>query len=205
MAQPISTILPALLNQEQTASETRSIVALDLDNLPARLSDEQFTQVVAIAEGELPPAEKASDEYILRCLKTMQAVLPRQKTDAVSGELAVETYLRFLRGCPKAQIAHMAKQAVDTLEWFPTIAKCNELMKGWARVDAAVHRQVKALAIAHDERLARKEDFFANLAAGKIAQEKIDALPEGIIWEGRKREILKWDGERFIVKKSDKG
>lgn len=184
--------------------ETHSIVALDLDNLPARLDDDQFTKAIAIAEGPLPPPEKASDEYILRCLKTMQSVLPRQKTDAVSGELSVETYLRFLRGYPKAQIAYMAKLAVETCEWFPTIAKCNELMAGWVRYDDAVYRKAKAVGIVYEERMARKEEFFATLASGKIPQDKIDALPEGVIWEARSRHILKWDGERFVVKQADK-
>ena len=176
---------------------------MDLDSLPERLSDQQLDQVVAIADGPLPAAPVASDDFVLRCLKTMLSVLPRQKMDAEAGELFVETYLRFMRDLPKDQIAYMARTAVETCEWFPTISRCQSILRTWQRHDGDTRRRQQARQIMERERTARREAFYQRLAAGEISQERIDALPQPIIWEGRKRNILRWDGKRFVVKDAE--
>ena len=131
------------------------IADLDLESLPARLDDRQWAMVKRIADAPLPSLPPCPERHMLQCLRVMLAVLPRQNSDELTGELFVETYRRQLGEWPADAISYLADQATRQCRWFPTIAECLEIMGGWRRCDADVLRKQKARQLYNEERLAR--------------------------------------------------
>lgn len=122
----------------------QSIDDLDLETLPERLDDQQLAMVRRIADAPLPSLPPANERDVGKCLRAMLAVLPRQQSDELSGELFVEVYLRQLGDMPGPKVVYMMDQAIRQCRWFPTVAECLEIASGWRRVDADTMRRAKA-------------------------------------------------------------
>jgi hypothetical protein len=156
----------------------RSIANLDLESLPERLDDQQLAMVKQVASSQLPSLPPCSDRHFNQCLRVMIAVLPRQGSDDLSGELFVEAYRRQLAGHPADAITYLMDQATRECRWFPTIAECLEILSGWRRCDADVLRRDKAASLYLREVDARRDDEseYREKASMLMSQEQVDAL-----------------------------
>lgn len=169
---------------EGTASLAPSIDALDLTKLPARLDDRTLARVKAIAAAPLPALPSCDDRHFAKCLRVMLAVLPRQNTDAVGGELFVEAYRRQLGHFSDDAIAYLAERATRECRWFPTIVECLDILGGWQRCDDATRRRSAARSLAWQERMEREREqrLLENGGPTRVmSQDEIDALPEHLV------------------------
>ena len=91
----------------------------------------------------------------MESLRAMLAVLSRQHSDDLAGELFVQMYQRQLADQPEAAIWYLVDQATRTCRWFPTIAECLEIISGWRRHDADTMRRALATRLYYRERAAR--------------------------------------------------
>lgn len=136
-------------------------------------------RVTAIAEASLPALPPCDDRHFAKCLRIMLAVLPKQNTDEIGGELFVEAYRRQLGHLPNDAISHLADQATRECRWFPTIAECLELVRSWRRSDQAAQRLMQARSLVSREKSARYTEEhppFRSHSAWKPTPEELDAL-----------------------------
>lgn len=138
-----------------TVTELPQPSTVDLTNLPERLNDAQLAAVEAMARQPLPELPPCPENHLAQCLRVMLAVLPKQNTDELGGELFVRAYIRHLSSWPKDAISHLADRATGECKWFPTIVECREILDRWTRNDEAVQRRNLAWIIANRERNAR--------------------------------------------------
>jgi hypothetical protein len=139
-----------------TALLARSIANLDLERLPERLDDSQLAMVRQIAEAPLPSLPPCDERHFMQCLRVMIAVLPRQASDDLTGEIFVGAYQRQLAYWPADAITYMMDQATRQCQWFPTIADCLEILSGWRRADADTLRKGRAEGLYRREVNARR-------------------------------------------------
>ncbi len=168
---------------EGMGSPAPSTDDLDLTKLPARLDDRTLERVKAIASAPLPALSPSDDRHFAKCLRVMLAVLPRQNTDAIGGELFVETYRRQLGHFSDDAVAFLAERATRECRWFPTIAECLEMLGSWTRCDEATRRRATARSLAGQERMAREreEREQSQRAAVPMSQADVDALPPHLV------------------------
>lgn len=110
-----------------------------------------------LASCRLPEPAPCDEQHFVKCIRLMDAVLPKQSKDMVSGKLFVMGYQRVLQGYPKDAISYLAEQAMRRCRWFPTIAECIDIIEEWRRDDEAVRYRAKAQQIANRERQRRRE------------------------------------------------
>lgn len=175
-----------LARTAETVSPRPSIAGWDLPmirSLPARLDDATMTSLEAVASSPLPPPEPCDERHFNQVLRVMIAALPKRSHDDLGGELLVNTYRRMLGHLPRGAINHVAERATATCQWFPTIAECLEMAKGWI-APPCEHRAVRDFARGRlgRERLARFDEAMAAIDAGEMTGEEIAALPER--WRG---------------------
>lgn len=108
----------------------------------------------------------------------MLAVLPRQSTDEVGGELFVAAYQRKLGHLPTAAINFLADKAMERCRWFPTIAECLEILEDWRRDDEHTRRKFQAHRIAQAEAHARSKDKYdwSSKSSTMMTQAQVDAM-----------------------------
>lgn len=159
----------------------RSTAALDLANLPERLTDEQLMMVRAMAEQPLPELLPCDERHLAMCLRMMLAVLPRQQTDEIGGELFVAAYERQLGGYCDDAISWLSDKAMQTCRWFPTIAECLDLLEGWYRNDEHVQRRNLARSLAYREQSHRNRPLWKRTLPPPLTQEAIDSLPDPLV------------------------
>ena len=168
-------------NPNTQQAETATVLSLhstaDLNNLPERLTDQQLAMVEAIGEAPLPTLPPCDDRHFNKCLRLMLAVLPKQKTDELGGELFVEAYRRQLGKYPNEAMSYLTDRVTATCKWFPTIAECLEILGGWKRRDDAVIRKAKARNIVMREFDARRSDEIEKMKSEPLTQEQVDGLP----------------------------
>jgi hypothetical protein len=118
----------------------------------------------------------------------MDAVLPKQSKDMVSGKLFVMGYQRVLQGYPKDAIAYLAEQSMRRCRWFPTIAECIDIIDEWRRDDADVRQRQKAQQIANRERKRRQEieSMAKRQPLPEITPEQIEEMSPNMIEIGIK-------------------
>lgn len=129
-----------------------------------------------VAAAPLPPLPPCEDGDFAELIRAM-TILPRRADDEVTGELRNAFYRRKLRGYPHEAIKFMVSTVLDTLNWFPTIAQCLEIIGRWERRDEAVQRKASAANLARAERQARFDDVMSALERREFDQQAIDALP----------------------------
>ena len=184
--------------QGATVLHLHSTSELDLTDLPDRLDDQQLATVEVIAQAPLPALPACDEVHFAKCLRVMLAVLPRQATDEIGGELVVATYLRQLGHWPRPAISYLADKATATCRWFPTIAECNDILATWRRWDEASERRLKARAIAARERNARRDEELSRGPAMQmtITQEDVDLMGQQMISLGLSCGALVRDGDK---------
>lgn len=164
---------------------TAELQRLNVERLPKRLDDEQLAMVEMVASSPLPDLPPCGEAYFLKCIRTMQAALPRRQADELSGDLVTSAYQRMLGAEPRAAISFLTERALDECQWFPTIHECKAMLNDWNRDD--VHSRIRDLARdraakEHSsrqwERQAQFDEVMHRLAAGTVPQAEIDALPE---------------------------
>lgn len=176
---------------------------LDLTRLPARLDDRLLARVKAIADSPLPALLPCDDRHFAKCLRVMLAVLPRQNTDAVGGELFVETYRRQLGHYCDDAISFLADKATLECKWFPTIAQCVEIMDRWRRCDEATRRQSAARSLASQEWRARDREARELEPPRIMTQDEVDALPPHLVKLGLSAGYLRRDRDRVVYNPGD--
>lgn len=161
-----------------TESPPLSTVELSLADLPDRLDDTTLAAVEMIARSPLPRLSSCDERHFAQCLRMMLAVLPRQQTDEVGGELFVECYRRQLAEWPDEAISYLASEATGRCKWFPTIAECREMLQGWRRSDEVTARRDRAAALASRERNLRYAERLPPVEpAPPLTQAMCDAMP----------------------------
>lgn len=152
-------------------TSARSLAATDRPTL------DQCREIVAAG---VPPLLAPNPEYLAKCLRTLLAALPRRASDELSGELLVSAYRRKLGDMPDAQITFMTDQALERCEWFPTIAECLRIAGEWQRSDRAMRQYLNAESRLRWSAQERYEALMADIAARRLTQPQIDALPDRI-------------------------
>lgn len=184
-------------SQNTRQAETGTVLSLhstaDLSNLPSRLTDQQLAMVEAIAAEPLPTLPPCDERHFNKCLRLMLAVLPKQKTDELGGELFVEAYRRQLGKYPNEAISYLTERVTATCKWFPTIAECLEILSGWQRRDDAVMRRSKAKDLIYRERDARRTDAIEARDPQPMTQAEVDNLPATLREIGLKLGYLRKD------------
>lgn len=133
----------------------------------------------------------------------MLAVLPRRQADDIAGELFVAAYEQALGRYSKPQLEYMTRKAIELHKWFPTVAECLDIIREWWRPpDEASERKALAQKLVSQEEAHQRREleelehgFFKALREGKIAQEKINAMPFHLVREAQRMGALKWDKE----------
>jgi hypothetical protein len=170
------------LPARKTALPTPSTAAFDLWNPPERLSDAMLAWAKSVAAEPLPSLPACDDRHFAKCLRIMLAVLPKQNTDELGGELFVEAYSRQLGHYPADAISHLADRATATCRWFPTISECLEILSGWRRSDDATRRRAQAQQLVGRERNSR---WLADRPPPPILQclrqDDVDAMSEAMV------------------------
>lgn len=161
-----------------TALQEHSTGSLDLTALPARLDNSTLAMVEQVARAPLPALAPCDDDYLVKCLRMMQAAIPRQRSDELGGSLLLQAYKRQLSGYPRRAITFLTDTAIAECEWFPQVAKCREILARWKRDDEAQRRKQVAGRITAQEWQARLDDVAAALRRQELDQDAIDALPE---------------------------
>jgi len=187
---------------ETTATELPRLSTgdLDLTRLPERLTDNQLSAVLAVAEGSLPTVSPCDDRTFGQALRMMLAALPRRQADDLSGELFVAAYQRSLGHLSKPQVEYLLDKSLRTCRWFPTIAECLELLEEWRRDDEHTRRRALARKMFNAEHRARQED---DLRWGQesqmlMTQEHVDRMPETLKQIGLKCGALYEDDDGKI-------
>lgn len=109
----------------------------------------------------------------------MLAVLPRQNTDDLGGELFVAAYERHLGGYPQDAIEYLTDRATGECRWFPTIAECRQILEAWRRTDSAALRRDTARRLEGRERMARvNERNDPPPALREITQAEVDGMSD---------------------------
>lgn len=136
--------------------------------------------VERIAAEPLPTLSPCGEKHFATCLRLMLAVLPKQNTDDLGGELFVGAYRRQLGEWPNEAISYLTERVTATCKWFPTIAECLEILRTWKRNDDAVMRKRKAQSLAYRERDARRTESMPEINTEPLTQAHVDALPDSL-------------------------
>lgn len=160
----------------------------------ARLDNDTMSALAEIARAPLPALPPIERDVLVKSLAALDAALPRRRSDDDSGRLMLATYVRKLGHMPKAQIDYLCNVALDTLEWFPTIAKCKQIAEGWKRPDAIERARARNL-LAHEMHL-RMLDAHRRLKWGEdIAQAEVDGWPDDWREAAIRARLLTADGQ----------
>lgn len=73
-------------------------------------------------------APAATTDQLAKHLAFMAAALPSKGTDEHTGKMRVAVYSSILAGYSNPALAHMARRACETHDWFPTPRQCLELI-----------------------------------------------------------------------------
>lgn len=139
------------------------------------LTQPQRAEAQAIVDaGPRRPAPCENDHFN-KCLRAIEAVLPRRQADDISGRLMVAVYWKKLGSYPKEAIDFLSNHAIENLRWFPTIAECIDILKLYQFTDGR-YETAKAV-LMHDRQL-QFENTLGSIRDGKLPQDKIDTLPD---------------------------
>lgn len=162
-------------------------------NLPARLDESTMASLELVASSAIPRAEPCSAEYFAKCIKAMDAALPRRQQESEdTAKLFIATYRKMLGHLTHEAMSHVTEQAIATCKWFPTVAECLAFAKDFVQPPHP-HRAVRLMArqLLEREKSQRFKDAVAQVEAGQMTDEQIGALPErwrgimaewGVIW-----------------------
>lgn len=201
IAKQIGAALPAIAPTDGTPSPGLSTTnsasmawtLADLRNLPARLDEPMMASLELVASSAIPQAEPCPPDYFAKCIKAMDAALPRRQQESEdTAKLFIATYRKMLGHLTQEAMSHVTERAIATCKWFPTVAECLAFAKEFIQPPHP-HREVREMArqLLRREKELRFKDALAQVEAGEMADEQIGALPErwrgimaerGIIW-----------------------
>ena len=163
-------------------------------------TDEEARALEAWADQ--PPERPApiTSEALARQLDFLASALPARATDAETGRKRAAVYYRLLGDYAEEAIARMSVQACKTLKWFPTPVECLAILES---LPTPHPEQTTAKRLSRDYWQGRLDRFLAALAADDILQEKIDSEPEQWRRIAAERGLLRWDGERHVVRRPE--
>lgn len=143
----------------------------------ARLSDDELAAAMVVAAAPLPALEMADDVFLAQILRMMD-VLPRRDDDSVGGKLRHRAYELVIGRYPRQALEFLATEALRGSKFYPSTTECVEILTRWRRDDDSVRSKLAAGTAVRHERQSRFDDAMKRLAAGKVSQAEIDAMPE---------------------------
>jgi hypothetical protein len=134
----------------------------------------------------------------------LQACLPSQNRSDVSLEAQAEAYGRMLGGYPAEAIRYLETQALARCKWFPTIAECLEILRGFTvRNPLAAKRSDVLRRISAEHTTRFDEAMFRLIADDEVPQDWIDALPETWKQMAETRSLLRLEDDgRYTLRQS---
>ncbi|MDB5582933.1 MAG: hypothetical protein JWR80_8109 [Bradyrhizobium sp.] len=95
--------------------------------VPTTLAEADALREWALATQPERP-EGATLDQLARHLEFIAAVLPSRANDVETGRKRVAVYASILSGHSNEALAHMARRACESLEWFPSPKQCLEFL-----------------------------------------------------------------------------
>jgi hypothetical protein len=163
-----------------------------------------LAELEAMANCPLPPPAPCPEARFLEVIVLLDACLPRQTDDGISGDLRIAAYRRMLGGYPLEAIKHLEATALARCKWFPTIAECLEILRGFTvRNPLAAKRSDVLRRISAEHTTRFDEAMFRLIADDKVPQDWIDALPETWKQMAETRSLLRLEDDgRYTLRQS---
>lgn len=130
-----------------------------------------------IRDSALPAPASSDEKHFAQCMKAMD-ILPRRQDDSISGAMRLALYRRHLEGFSDEALSYLTQQATRTCHWFPTIAECLDILKGWPNRNRDAERQEKAGHLYQRELNARMDETMARLERRELTDSEANDLPE---------------------------
>lgn len=188
--------LPAIMETGSLAASIEESLAA-VRSLPDRLDDAQLALCDQLAATPAPRFEPASGEHFAKCLRALDAALPRRKADGDTGELWIRAYERMLGHLPAAQLNFISAECMRRLDWFPTVKQMLDIGKEWRGAEEAKNLPALAASKSDRERFARLQDARRRLKDEVVEQDWIDALTPG------QRKVL--ETEALLMREGEDG
>lgn len=105
--------------------------------------------------------------------------MPKRKTDDVGGELFVAAYERALWRFPTDAITYLTDTAIQSSQWFPTVAECLDIVGRWIRDDIHAQRHREARRRLLREKSLRERDRLDSLPPAprrRMTQDDVDQM-----------------------------
>ena len=106
----------------------------------------------------VPPA--ATTDQIAKHLAFMASALPAKGVDDLTSKMRFAVYTSLLDGTSNKALAHMARRACETLDWFPTPRQCLDLIAEYRPPEPD---QVVALRLCQDYTTEQFERWITNV------------------------------------------
>lgn len=182
-ARPLAQVLPTLRVVEPASpspqGSSAALSRLNLAALPKRLNDGMLAQLEAMTACHLPPPVPCPEAEFYSIMAGLQACLPSQSRSDISLEAQAEGYRRMLGEYPLAAMKYLEAEVLKRCQWFPTIAECLNILKGFTvRHPLAVKRSEVLRRISAEHTTRFDEAMFRLVADDEVPQAWIDALPE---------------------------
>lgn len=145
-------------------------------SLPPRLDDDQLAYLARVADFAPPALQKANEDQVAQALRLMD-ILPRRADDDVRGALRQRIYFRKLSGYSYEALMRMVSKAIDTLDWFPSVAQCLALLDAQPSTpDQCRAISAKARILTERELQARQDEALQALKMGQMDNARIAQL-----------------------------
>jgi hypothetical protein len=108
-----------------------------------------------------PPA---TNDQIAKHLAFMASALPAKGVDDLTSQMRFAVYTSLLGGTSNKALAHMARRACETLDWFPTPRQCLDLIAEYRPLEPD---QDVALRLCQDYTTEQFEGWITNVIDGQ--------------------------------------
>lgn len=191
-AKRLGEVLPAItatgtaeVDQPGQTRGLNSLMRLDLKMIPDRLTDQQLDKLKTYASIRIPDAEPCPRHKFFELMTSLRSAMPSQNRTPEADRMQAEMYFRQLSSFTFQQIHDMVDAAARECEFFPTIARCLEILTGIpARNELAEKQRKVRERIFREYNLRRFETQEAfdtamrRIANGQCDQSEVDAMPE---------------------------
>lgn len=127
-------------------------------------NDEECRALREWAETPVATAPAATTEQLAKHLHFMAAALPSKNVNDETGKMRTAVYTSLLGGYSNAALAHMARRACETLDWFPTARQCLDLIADYR---PPVSDQETALRLCDNYTTRKFNDWIEGIRAGE--------------------------------------
>lgn len=143
-----------------------------------------------------PPA---AANQIARHLEYLAAALPARATDEETGARKAAVYTSFLQEYSNSALAHMARRACETLDWFPTPRQCLDLVAEYRNPESD---QERALFLCHSFTQLSFEEWIRALTGDGPA---IGNVPDQWKRIAVERGFLRFANGDFVIRAAHQG